>query len=100
MQVAILIETIEAGRCRARAGAPFDFTVEGATRDEVLRRVEERVRERLRAGAEIVNLDIPATYFNALVAQAGRLDPNDPFVQEWEQEMANYRREVEADPNY
>jgi hypothetical protein len=44
-----------------------------------------------------MSLDIVAE--NPWLAMAGMHDPNDPLVQEWKQEMAAYRQQVEDDPN-
>ena len=42
-------------------------------------------------------MDIAAA--NPWLAMAGMHDPNDPLVQEWKQEMAAYRQEIDSDPD-
>ena len=37
---------------------------------------------------------------NPWLAMAGMFDPANPIVQEWKEAMAEYRRQVENDPNY
>ena len=51
-----------------------------------------------RAGAEVVALEIPAVH--PALRTAGRLDPNDPMVQEWLEIMAENRRKADEDPDY
>jgi hypothetical protein len=36
---------------------------------------------------------------NPWLALAGMHDPNDSLIQEWKQEMAAYRQEIEDDPD-
>jgi hypothetical protein len=99
MQIPVLIEPVAGNGYRGRVGEPFVFTVEGATRDEVLQKLRKAIEEKQSAGAEVVGLKIPPED-NAWLRMAGTLDPNDPMVQEWERDMAEYRRKVDEDPDY
>jgi hypothetical protein len=59
MQIPILIEPIDGGRYRARAGEPFAQTAEGESAREAARTLEEQLIARLLHGATMVFLDIP-----------------------------------------
>jgi hypothetical protein len=98
MQIPVLLEKVAGDGYRARGGEPFGFTAEGATRDEALARLRQLVLDKLQAGADVVPLEIPSEH--PLLRRAGRLDPNDPVVQEWLEIMAENRRKAEEDPEY
>ena len=61
MQIPILVEPIDGGRFRARTGAPFDIVVEGETRLEAVRGVEDALRERQRNGTELYWSEVSET---------------------------------------
>jgi hypothetical protein len=90
MQIPILIEKIEKNGYRATAGFLFDFTVEALTRDEVLHKARAAIAEKIRGGAEVVQLDLPLD--NPWLRQIGIQDPNDPFIQDWKAIMEENRR--------
>src|SRR5437868_4436360 len=98
MQIAVLLEKVAGKGYRARGGEPFALTAEGATREQALAKLRELIADKLRAGAEVVALEIPAVH--PALRTAGRLDPNDPMVQEWLEIMAENRRKADEDPDY
>ena len=51
----------------------------------------------MKNGKQLRSVDIAPE--NPWLALAGKHDPNDPLVQEWKQEMAAYRPEIEDDPD-
>jgi hypothetical protein len=59
MQIPILIEPIEGGRFRARAGEPFVLSADGDTAQEAAKCLEQQLGDRLRAGAQIAFVNIP-----------------------------------------
>jgi hypothetical protein len=59
VQLPILIEPIEGGRFRARAGEPFALTAEGDSRAEAANQLERLIAERLRGGAQLVTVNVP-----------------------------------------
>ena len=73
------------------------LSADGATPDEAVRKLRAAMDRQLKNGKQLVSLDLVAE--NPWLAMAGMHDPNDPLVQEWKQEMAAYRQEVEDDPN-
>lgn len=58
MELSVLIEPIAADGFRASCGEPIPTTAEGATRDEALGRLRERIEARVRSGVEVVRLRI------------------------------------------
>ncbi len=97
MQIPILIEPLVGNGFRARSGEPFALTAEGSTREEALQKLQQLINDRRAAGAEVVALEIgphrlPPPPF------AGR--QADPLLEEWKRAKAEYRQQVEDDPNY
>ena len=99
MHIPVLIEPVAGNGFRARGMEPFALSGEGPTREAALAKLQEQLQARLKSGAEIVPLEVPAGE-NPWLRMAGMYDPNDPEVQEWIEEMKRYREEVEQDPNY
>jgi predicted RNase H-like HicB family nuclease len=97
MEIPVLIEPVPGSGFRAKAGALFSFTTEGSTPDEALRRFKEKILEQLIGGAELVSLNVPAD--NPWLRVAG-VFRDDPDFDEWQKEIAEYRRQIEADPDY
>ena len=99
MQIPVLLEPIAGNSYRAKSGEPLPLSAEGATRDEALRKLRDLMDGRLQNGAQLVPFEVRPKE-NPWLASAGIFDPNDPLVQEWKQAMAEYRQEVEDDPDY
>ncbi|HKB39459.1 MAG TPA: hypothetical protein VKD72_23685 [Gemmataceae bacterium] len=96
MQVPVLIERVAENGYRARAGEPFGWSAEGATADEALGALKEIVTQKVAAGVTIVSLEVPITA-HPWMKFAGKLKGH-PLLEEWKQAMAEYRQEVENDP--
>jgi len=58
MHVLILIELIEGGRFRARAGEPFGVSAEGKTAEEAAHQLETILRDRLQSESRLALLDL------------------------------------------
>jgi hypothetical protein len=97
MQVPVLIQPLPDGRYRARAGAPFDITIEAPTRDEALQNCRSEIHKQL-AGGEMVAVEVPP-WEHPAKAHIGGWDPADPRIQEWERLMQEYRRQMDEDPD-
>src|SRR5438128_1544071 len=97
MQIPILIEAVAGNGYRSRGGEPYALSAEGATREEVLIKLQEQLQARVQAGAAIVALDVPAEP-HPLVKFAGMFEHN-PLFDEWKAEMAEYRRTIDDDPD-
>jgi hypothetical protein len=98
MEIAVLLERVDGNGYRATALAPSPLTAEGSTREEALAQMSALIRGRL-AGAEIVRVQVPvAGEVNPWLAIAGSLRDH-PDAAELRQNMEEYRREVDADPD-
>ena len=98
MQIPILIELVAGNGYRSRGGEQFDLTAEGATREEVIAKLREQLQTRLRSGSEIISLELQPEP-HPLARFAGMFK-DDPLFESWQKSIAEYRREVDADPNY
>ena len=92
MHLPILIEPVAGNGYRASAGQPFALSTEGATREEALQRLRQEIESRLAAGADIVSLEIPKQE-HPLAPYVGMFR-NNPLFAEWQQAMAEYRRQA------
>ncbi len=99
MQIPVLVEPIANNGYRASAGEPLSLAADGASREAALAKLKELVQARLKNGAELVPVEVTPEP-HPWMQFAGMFDPNDPLVQDWEKAMAEYRREVDEDPNY
>lgn len=100
MQIPILLEPVENNGYRATSGPPLALSAEGSTRAEAVDKLERQLRDRLYAGAEVVTAEVPAKPVeNPWVKYAGMFK-DDPMFESWQRAIADYRREIESDPNY
>ena len=99
MKITILVEPIEGGRFRARAGEPFGLSAEGSTSDEATRQLETLLRNRLSAGSRLAVIDL-ANGTQTPLPPPFYLPPlpdDDWFFKELREAIAeNRRREDEA----
>jgi hypothetical protein len=97
MNIPVLVERVNANGYRARSGEPIVLTAEGATEEEALRHLSDAIRQRVTEGAKILALDIddgdkPWKGFSGWLR-------DDPMYDEWQEAMAEYRRQVEEGPD-
>ena len=99
MVVSVIIEPIDGKRFRAigASGMSVGLTAEGETADEALEKVAQQVKQRLDAGAKLVDLDLPATEA-PWKGSAGWLK-DCPLYDDWRSEMEARRREIDAEQN-
>jgi hypothetical protein len=81
---------------RARSGEPFALSAEAATREEALQKVRDLMVRQLAAGLEVVPCEVPAS--DDPWAGVAGLFREDPFFSDWQQAVAEYRRQVHEDP--
>jgi len=98
MQIPVLIEPVAGNGYRARGSEPFALSAEGATREEALARLREQLQDRIRQGAVILPLEVPAEPHP--LAEFAGMFKDDPLFEDWQKAIADYRREVDADPDY
>ena len=94
MLIPVLIEPMESQGYRATSAPGLEFAAEGATPDEALACFRAEIERRIAAGAILVNLEIGAIEENPWNRCAGSLK-DDPFFDAWQQEIAEYRREID-----
>jgi hypothetical protein len=92
-----LIERIDGSGYRARGGEPLPLTVEAPTREAALAKLKEQLQARLRNGAELVALELTPT--SHPLAEFVGMFKDDPMVEEWKEAMADYRRQIDSDPD-
>jgi hypothetical protein len=97
MQIPVLVEPIDGRGFRARGGEPFALSAEGATREEALRNLGAQLEAKLREGAQIVPLDV--TLQPHPLAEFAGVFKGDPWISEWKEAMAEYRRKVDEEPD-
>ena len=95
MQIPILIEPVKNNGYRARGGEPLALTADGETQEEALADLKEKLRERLRHGAVVVSLDVPAQAHP--LAEFVGMFKDDPLIKEWKKSMKAYRRKRDKD---
>jgi hypothetical protein len=91
-----LIEPVAGKRYRARGAEPFALTAEGATREEALANLKEKLSARLKNGTAVVPLEVP-TEEHPLAEFAGMFK-DDPYFDEVLEIMAANRRKMDRDP--
>jgi predicted RNase H-like HicB family nuclease len=98
MQLPVLLEPIAGNGFRARGSEPFGLSAEGATRAEALAKLKEQVQAMVSAGAEIVSLEMDSQP-HPWMEFAGMFK-DDPLFDAWQKSIAEYRREVDNQPDY
>ena len=99
MEIPVLVEPVVGDGYRAHGNSPLALSAEGSTADEALAKFRELLSTHLAGGARIVSVEVPSTK-HPLARFAGTLQRDDPLVQSWKEEMAEYRKQVEADADY
>lgn len=97
MQIPILIEPIAGNGYRSRGGEPYALSAEGATHEEVMKKLKEQLSGRVRAGAALMSLEL-SVQPHPLAEFAGVFSSEDPLVQEWMEIMAENRRKEDEEP--
>jgi hypothetical protein len=90
-----LIEPLEGDRFRAKAGSPFELSVEAATKDEAVRLLEEQISEQLASGAELRMLFLPGLVGRP-TGLVGGLAKDFPDWDQFLQAVDTFRRQEDA----
>jgi hypothetical protein len=96
MKIPVYVEPVEHNGFRARSGEPLALTSEGATADEAVQKLQQLVAARLASGGQVIEIDVPASN-NPWLRLAGMFK-DDPLFDEWQQAIAERRRQIDADP--
>ena len=91
MDIPVVIEPVEDAGYRATG---LGLSVEGVSSEDALERLREEIEARISHGVKIVALSVPRTD-NPWLAFAGGLRDH-PLLEQWEQAMAEYRREIDS----
>jgi hypothetical protein len=93
----VLIERVIGNGYRARGSEPFALSARGVTREEALAKLRAKIQTRLKDGIEVVGLEVGSAE-NPWIEFAGMFK-GDPMIEEWIKSMAEYRQQVEENPN-
>jgi predicted RNase H-like HicB family nuclease len=97
MEIPVLIEPVAGNGYRARGGEPLALSADGATPAEALAKLRQLLHERLQSGSRLVSLEVPSED-NTWRKMAGMFK-DDPLFDAWQQAIADYRRQVDGDPD-
>ena len=97
MQIPVLVERVKGNGFRARGTEPFAVSARGASREEALAKLHHKIQKRLEKGTELVGLEV-GPQANPWLEFAGMFK-DDPLIDDWVRSMAEYRQQVEDDPN-
>ena len=97
MQIPVLVERVKGDGYRARSSEPLPLKVKGATREEALAKLREKILVRLGGDTEVVGLEFPEPH--PWKKYAGMFK-DDPLFDDWQRAIAEYRRKVNEDADY
>jgi len=97
MRIPVLVESVSGNGFRARGGEPLALSAEGTTRDEAIARLKRMIADRLAVGAELISLDVEPR--EPSLAPAPGWSEDEPLLDEWQEAVESYRRQVEDDPD-
>lgn len=97
MQIPVLVEPVKGDGYRARGTEPFAISAKGATREEALTKLRQKILARLKGGAEVVALELGHAA-NPWLEFAGMYSSADPVIRDWKAAMAEYRRKIDEHP--
>jgi len=96
VKIPVLIEPVSHERYRVTGSEPFVGSVEAETPDAALAKIKQLIEDRLAHGARIALIDLPSGT-NPWLEMAGVFH-DDPLFDEWQQAIADYRRDVNENP--
>ena len=97
MQIPVVVERVKGNGYRARSAEPVSISANGLTRDEALAKLRAKIETRLEKGTEIVGMEVgPRPH--PWMEFAGMFK-DDPMFDDWIKSMAEYRQQVEDDPD-
>jgi hypothetical protein len=98
MKIPVLLEQVKGNGYRARGTEPFAISARGSTRQEALAKLRAKIETRLKNGTEIVGLEVgPEPH---PLAEFAGMFKDDPLFDDWQKAIAEYRRQVDDDPDY
>ena len=97
MKVEVVLEALDNDRYRASVHHPFDLSAEAATREASLTALKEQLDTKL-SRVEVVELDVGTPTEDPLKMIVGTWKDH-PDMDDVLENMREYRRQVNADPN-
>ena len=97
MEIPVLIEPLPGVGFVARTGSPFEWSAEGATPEEAVRKLQGLASDRRAAGVHTSTISLNGAV-HPLAEFAGSMKDS-PLWDEWRKAIEEYREEVENDPN-
>jgi 3',5'-cyclic AMP phosphodiesterase CpdA len=97
MRIPVLVEHVPGNGFRAQGGEPLAITAEGTTRAEAIARLKSLIADRLAVGAELISLDLDTSEHP--LAPVPGWSEDDPLLDEWQEAIEDFRRQVEDDPD-
>ncbi len=94
MEIPVFVEPVAGNGYRAET---CGLSADGATREEALSSLNRLLQERVKAGAQIVPLQVP--WPEPPWAEFRGFLRGDPMFEAWKQAMADYRRQMDEDPD-
>ncbi len=96
MRIPALIRPTPDGGFRASS---FDVSADGTTPEGAVEALKDRLRPLLDSAPRIVDLEMMVPGEEHPLAKYAGMLKDDPLFDEWQKAIAEYRREVDADPN-
>lgn len=96
MELQIVVEPVSGNGYRA-ASSVLSLSAEGETAEQAVEHLKGMLTARLAAGAKLLSLTLPGQDPWSMIAGIYK---DDPYYDEWRQAMADYRQQVENDPDY
>jgi hypothetical protein len=97
MQLSVIIEPVSGNGFRAIGAGVETLSADGATADEALENFRELLARRLAAGMRVVTVELPGS--ESPWTKVAGIYKDDPLFEEWRQAMADYRRQIDDDPD-
>ena len=94
MQIPVFVEPVGSGHFRAHG--PFNAVAEGSTQEEAVSKVREQLQNEMKAGKQVVMVDIVAKEQDPWTAIAGSLKDN-PLLDEWKAAMEEFRHQCDIE---
>ena len=98
MNVSVMLEQLNESAFRATVVAPAPLVVEASSRAQAVARIRDMIQERF-SGVELIQLEVPVRNAakDSWALFAGCLRDH-PDAAEFEQNIKEYRQEVDRDP--
>jgi hypothetical protein len=97
MEIAVLIEPVAGNGYRARTGPPFDWSADGATPEEAVRKLQAVASAKQSAGAQVATITVNRGVHSHAEFVGSMKDS--PLWDEWRKAIEEYREQIENDPN-